>query len=217
MYRTKKRQTGLTAHARLRGSRGTFDFENTTKETDSAMVRHALPEAKLQTKARALYGVCAVWRGECLDTASIVSNNDGRLVPGAGAVEIELARQVSSYGETLPGLDQYAVTKFATALESFVKTLSDNTGVKFNEVISKLYAAHQEGKINYGFDIQDDRGAIIDAKEAEIFDLYLTVMWGLKFATNAACTILKVDQIIMAKRAGGPKAPSNRPKNDEED
>ncbi|KAG8293226.1 hypothetical protein J6590_023386 [Homalodisca vitripennis] len=49
--------------------------KNTTKETDSAMVRHALPEAKLQTKARALYGVCAVWRGECLDTASIVSNN----------------------------------------------------------------------------------------------------------------------------------------------
>ncbi|KAG8293815.1 hypothetical protein J6590_010807 [Homalodisca vitripennis] len=44
-------------------------------ETDSAMVRHALPEAKLQTKARALYGICAVWRGECLDTASIVSNN----------------------------------------------------------------------------------------------------------------------------------------------
>ncbi|KAG8286738.1 DNA-directed RNA polymerase II subunit RPB2 [Homalodisca vitripennis] len=39
------------------------------------MVRHALPEAKLQTKARALYSVCAVWRGECLDTASIVSNN----------------------------------------------------------------------------------------------------------------------------------------------
>ncbi|KAG8243958.1 Eukaryotic translation initiation factor 4B [Homalodisca vitripennis] len=49
--------------------------ENTTKETDSAMVRHALPEAKLQTKARALYSVCAVWRGECLDTVSIVSNN----------------------------------------------------------------------------------------------------------------------------------------------
>ncbi|KAG8281402.1 hypothetical protein J6590_059696 [Homalodisca vitripennis] len=51
-------------------------FENTTKETNSAMVRHALPEAKLQTKARTLYGVCAVWRGECLDTASIVSNNE---------------------------------------------------------------------------------------------------------------------------------------------
>jgi len=143
-------------------------------------------------------------------------SKDGRLVPGAGAVEIELARQVTSYGETLPGLDQYAVTKFATALESFVKTLAENTGVKANEVVSKLYAAHQEGKVNFGFDIEDDKEKIVDAKEAEIYDLYLTVMWGLKFATNAACTILKVDQIIMAKRAGGPKAPSGRPQNDED-
>lgn len=62
---------------------------------------------------------------------------------------------------------------------------------------------------------QDDKGSILDTKEAEIFDLYLTVMWGLKFATNAASTILRVDQIIMAKRAGGPK-PGNRPKNDED-
>jgi T-complex protein 1 subunit theta len=30
--------------------------------------------------------------------------------------------------------------------------------------------------------------------------------WAMKYATNAACTILRVDQIIMAKRAGGPKA-----------
>ena len=35
--------------------------------------------------------------------------------------------------------------------------------------------------------------------------MYLTKYWGLKYAINAACTILKVDQIIMAKRAGGPK------------
>lgn len=69
-------------------------------------------------------------------------------------MEIELARQLASYGETLPGLDQYSVTKFAVALESFVKTLSDNTGVKSDEVVSKLYAAHQEGKVNFGFDIQ---------------------------------------------------------------
>lgn len=44
--------------------------------------------------------------------------------------------------------------KFATALESFVKTLAENTGVKAKEVISKLYAAHNEGKTNYGFDIE---------------------------------------------------------------
>lgn len=30
----------------------------------------------------------------------------------------------------------------------------------------------------------------------------------MKYAVNAACTVLKVDQIIMAKRAGGPKIPA---------
>lgn len=43
--------------------------------------------------------------------------------------------------------------KFATALQTFAKTLAQNTGVKANEVISKLFAAHEEGKKNYGFDI----------------------------------------------------------------
>ena len=52
-----------------------------------------------------------------------------------------------------PGLEQYAVKKFATALEIFAKTLAENTGVKATEVISKLYAAHEEGKKNHGFDI----------------------------------------------------------------
>lgn len=140
---------------------------------------------------------------------------DGRCVAGAGAVEIELARQISSYGETLPGLDQYAVKKFATGLENFLKTLAENTGVKGNEVVSKLYAAHQEGKKNYGFDIEGEGAAVKDAKEAGILDLYLTKYWGLKYAVNAACTILKVDQIIMAKKAGGPKPKTGH--NDDDD
>ena len=64
-----------------------------------------------------------------------------------------MARQIASYGEMQPGLEQYAVKKFATALEIVAKTLAENTGVKATEVISKLYAAHEEGKKNYGFDI----------------------------------------------------------------
>lgn len=129
---------------------------------------------------------------------------DGRFVPGAGATEIELARQVSSFADTRPGLDQYAIKRFANALEVFPKTLAENTGVHANEIITKLYAAHEEGKKNVGFDIEGEN-AVIDAVEKNILDLYVTKYWGLKYAVNAACTILKVDQIIMAKRAGGPK------------
>ncbi|PNF38356.1 T-complex protein 1 subunit theta [Cryptotermes secundus] len=133
---------------------------------------------------------------------------DGRFVPGAGATEIELARQIASYGDTQPGLEQYAVRKFSTALEAFARALAENTGVKASEVISKLYAAHEEGKKNHGFDIEGEGAAIKDVAEAGILDLYLTKFWGLKYATNAVSTILKVDQIIMAKRVGGPKPPS---------
>lgn len=40
-----------------------------------------------------------------------------------------------------------------------------------------------------------------------VLDLLVTKLWAIKLATDAALTILRVDQIIMAKRAGGPKPP----------
>ncbi|KAK0097077.1 hypothetical protein PV326_003366 [Microctonus aethiopoides] len=132
---------------------------------------------------------------------------DGKFLAGAGAVEIELAAHIAAYADTLPGLDQYAVRKFATALETFPKTLAENSGNRASELLSKLYAAHKEGKKNYGFDINGSGASITDAVEAGIFDSYRTKEWALKYAVNSACTILKVDQIIMAKRAGGPKLP----------
>nr|CAD7202898.1 unnamed protein product [Timema douglasi] len=141
--------------------------------------------------------------------------NDGRFVPGAGATEIELARLITTYGDTRPGLEQYSIKKFATALESFPKVLAENSGVRGNEVVSKLYAAHQEGNKNVGFDIEAEAAVVKDVSNAGILDLYITKMWGLKYATSAACTILKVDQIIMAKRAGGPKVRPPGPNDDD--
>ncbi|KAK7494829.1 hypothetical protein BaRGS_00013956 [Batillaria attramentaria] len=134
---------------------------------------------------------------------------DSRYVPGAGATEIELAKQITSFGESLPGLEQYAVKKFAESLEVIPRALAENTGVKATEVLSKLYAAHQEKKQNAGVDIEN-LGSVIDAKEANIIDLFVTKSWAVKFATAAACTVLRVDQIIMAKPAGGPKAKQNK-------
>jgi len=130
---------------------------------------------------------------------------DGRLTAGGGATEIELSRQIAQWGETHAGLEQYSINKFAEALEVVPRVLAENSGVKPKEVISKLYAAHSEGHTNTGFDIEGDSGEIKDCLESEVFDLLLAKKWALKYATNAACTILRVDQIIMAKRAGGPK------------
>ena len=130
---------------------------------------------------------------------------DGRLTAGGGATEIELGRQVAQWAETHPGLEQYSINKFAEALEIVPRVLAENSGVKPKEVISKLYAAHSEGNKNMGFDIDGESGEIKDCLESNVLDLLLAKQWALKYATNAAAPILRVDQIIMAKRAGGPK------------
>jgi len=38
----------------------------------------------------------------------------------------------------------------------------------------------------------------------------MTLLWGLKFASDASITILRIDQIIIAKPAGGPKPKENK-------
>ncbi|KAI5135049.1 T-Complex Protein 1 Subunit Theta [Manis pentadactyla] len=139
-----------------------------------------------------------------------VLTRDKRLVPGGGATEIELAKRITSYGETCPGLEQYAIKKFAEAFEAIPRALAENSGVKANEVISKLYAVHQEGNKNVGLDIEAEVPAVKDMLEAGILDTYLGKYWAIKLATNAAVTVLRVDQIIMAKPGGGPKPPSGK-------
>lgn len=140
---------------------------------------------------------------------------DGKFLPGAGATEIELAQQLLQYADTLPGLEQYAVRKFAVALESIPRALADNSGANATEVVNNIYKAHKEGNKNAGYDIESETNGVCDAEEKNILDLYVLKYWGLKYAVGAAATILKVDQIIMAKRAGGPKPKAQAGSDDE--
>lgn len=131
---------------------------------------------------------------------------DGRFVAGAGATEIELARKIHAQGEASPGLDQYAIKKFAESLEVVPRTLAENAGHNATEIISQLYAAHTGGKTNDGVNVET--GGTINAAEADILDLLASKASALKLAADAATTILRIDQIIMARAAGGPKPPA---------
>jgi chaperonin GroEL (HSP60 family) len=70
---------------------------------------------------------------------------DGRLVPGAGATELELARRVDAYGSGLKGLSQHAVKRYALALEVVPRTLAENAlgAMEGNEVVSRLWSKHE--------------------------------------------------------------------------
>ncbi|KAI8898583.1 chaperonin Cpn60/TCP-1 family [Globomyces pollinis-pini] len=143
-------------------------------------------------------------------------SRDGRLVAGAGAFEIELARHLSKVAESTPGLNQYAIQKFAESLEVIPRTLSDNAGLDSTEVISNLNAAHASGRTHTGVNIESEANGILDAVEAKIYDVLAVKEFAIKQATQTAITILSVDQIIMSKQAGGPKAPKQNNNWDED-
>ena len=82
---------------------------------------------------------------------------DARLVPGAGASELELSKRVEAYGSGLKGLSQHGVKKFANALEVVPRTLAENAlgGAEGNEVLSRLWAKHEEkGGESWGVDVE---------------------------------------------------------------
>ena len=66
---------------------------------------------------------------------------DGRLVPGAGATEMELAVQIKNFADSCPGLDQYAIRAFAKSLELVPKILAENAGLDASHVLAGLSAA----------------------------------------------------------------------------
>ncbi|RCV38662.1 hypothetical protein SEVIR_8G171600v4 [Setaria viridis] len=128
---------------------------------------------------------------------------DSRIIPGAAATEIELAKRLKEFSLKETGLDQYAIAKFAESFEMVPRTLSENAGLSAMEIISSLYAEHAAGNTKVGIDLEE--GACKDVSALKIWDLYVTKFFALKYSADAVCTVLRVDQIIMAKPAGGPR------------
>lgn len=127
---------------------------------------------------------------------------DKVFVPGAGATETSLYYMLENFAKTCSGLDQYAVHKFGKAFEVIPRILADNAGINSNELLTKLFSANS-GEKCYGIDITGK-----DIKESTalgVYDHLAAKTCAIKLAADAAITILRVDQIIVAKPAGGPK------------
>lgn len=80
--------------------------------------------------------------------------------------------------------------------------MSENAGLHAEEIIAKLYSETAKSHL-FGIDVND--GEVKDVREVNIMDSYETKSWAIKLTIDAVLTILRVDQIIMAKPAGGPK------------
>ncbi len=89
---------------------------------------------------------------------------DGRIVAGGGAAEIELAKRLRKYAESVAGKEQLAVKAFADALEVIPRTLAENSGLDPIDMLVKLRAKHEEeGGETYGLDVFS--GDVVDMFE----------------------------------------------------
>jgi T-complex protein 1 subunit theta len=69
---------------------------------------------------------------------------DARLVPGAGATEMQLVERIQAFADVTPGLSQYSIRKFSEAFEVIPRTLAESAGLDATEVLSRLYTAHHK-------------------------------------------------------------------------
>ena len=105
----------------------------------------------------------------------------------------------------MTGLDQYSYSRFAKAFEVFPRILAENAGVNPNETVPKMISTNESEP--HGLDIFS--GDVTKISELQIHDHRKTKEWAIRLASEAAITILRIDQIIIAKPAGGPKMPKN--------
>ena len=129
----------------------------------------------------------------------------GKSVPGGGATEIEVARQIRRYAEGFEGREQLAVNAFADALEVIPRSLAENAGLDPIDKIAALRASHDSDKLNAGLDVFT--GKIEDMVEKGVIEPLKIKLQAIQSAAEAAEMILRIDDMIQASGKGGPSMP----------
>jgi len=142
---------------------------------------------------------------------------DGRVLAGGGATEVEVARRVRDYADSVSGREQLAVETFADALELVPRVLAENAGLDAIDTLVDLRAVHEEGDEYAGLNVFS--GDIENTYEAGVVEPAHAKEQALASATEAANLVLKIDDIISAGdlstegdgEEGGPGGPGGAP------
>jgi len=125
-----------------------------------------------------------------------------KLVPGGGAVEAALSIYLESFATSLSSVEQLAIAEFAKSLLVIPKTLAVNAAKDASDLVAKLRAYHNSSQTKdehanlkwVGLDLVN--GVVRDNKEAGVLEPSVSKIKSLKFATEAAITILRIDDLI---------------------
>ena len=126
----------------------------------------------------------------------------GKVVAGGGAIEMELARRLREYAETVGGREQLAINAFAEAVEIVPRTLAESTGKDPIDILVELRTTHERGNKNYGVDVLN--GKVADMEQLNVIEPLKIKTQAIKSATEASEMILRIDDIITARTTGPP-------------
>ncbi|OYR38664.1 MULTISPECIES: thermosome subunit beta [unclassified Halorubrum] len=122
--------------------------------------------------------------------------SDGRTLPGGGAIEVELARRLRDYADSVSGREQLAVEAFADSLELIPRVLAENAGLDAIDLLVDLRAAHEAGDAHAGLNVFS--GEVEDTAEAGVVETAQAKEQAIASAAEAANLVLKIDDIISA-------------------
>ena len=129
-----------------------------------------------------------------------------KVVAGGGAPEMEVARALRGYAETLPGREQLAVRSFGEAMEIVPLTLGENAGLDPVDLLLELRTRHEKGEKWAGVDVFE--GKIKDMRELEVYEPLAVKKQTIKSANEAATMILRIDDVISSGKMKAPPMPS---------
>ena len=123
---------------------------------------------------------------------------EGKVLIGGGACEIDLIKGLRDYGESVSGREQLAILKYAEALEVIPRTLIENAGLDTINLIADLKAAHEDSPF---IGINVFTGEVVDMKEAGVIEPLRVKIQALQSAGEASEMILRIDDMIAARNA----------------
>ncbi|MDR3282705.1 MAG: TCP-1/cpn60 chaperonin family protein [Candidatus Methanoplasma sp.] len=136
-----------------------------------------------------------------------VTLEDGKVVAGAGAPEIELSLRLGDYASSVGGREQLAIEKFAKAMEIIPWTLAENAGIDAIDSIIKLKNAHEKQKNGKYYGIDLSTGEAVDMLKLSVVEPLRVKVQAVNSAEEVANMILRIDDVIASRRSAPPQMP----------
>ena len=133
----------------------------------------------------------------------------GKCVAGGGAIEIELAKRLREFAETLSGREQLAVQAFAETMEIIPRTLAENAGLDPIDCLTELKAKHDKGEITAGLNVFSGRTEDMWAKG--VIEPLKIKTQAIQSASDAAIMLLRIDDVISAGKLDKEKSAPGMP------